>query len=176
MKRIRGITYLDGLLLLFMAGSAAGCMIANLLSGELLRQLGYFDLTYTDMQTLDAGEKNQLWLYTLKRRMSQLALGGLIGMTPFARAAFFVLAFSTGFGCSVMISTCTLLNGWQGLTQFLRAVLPQGLPYMAVICLMAAASEQGLEKMKVKVWLLLALLTLLGTWLESGISLQILQK
>lgn len=170
MKKIRWISYSDLLCLLFLAGSIAGCVAANLLSGELLKQIGYFNSVYQWENSMGMEEKGQLWQYIAKRRFLELGIGSLIGMTPFAVAAFGVLVFVFGFSTSLLISVFTLQSGWLGLVYFLKSILPQWVFYGMVWSILAAGAQNGLEKMKIRVWLLLILIVFAGTLLEAFLS------
>lgn len=165
MKRFRRLTYLDKLRLLFLAGSISGCIIANLLGGELLEQIGSFDFIM-EYQQPGAAMKKQLWMQVTKKRMMQLGLGGLVGMTPLAPWAFAAAAAVAGGASAVLISTCTIYGGWMGLGIFLGAVMPQYICYIPVAVILAAAAEHGTQSMKGKVWVLLAVLTAAGAALE----------
>lgn len=165
MRRLRRLSYEERLLLLFLVGSICGCMIANLLGGELLEQIGSFDfMSETSQFSTKEAHEASIWL--LRRRMMQLGLGCLIGMTPIAIPAFSSGALLAGGGMAVMITICTVYGGWLGIWIFLKAALPQMLCYLPVVVILAAAAEHGTQRMKGRVWLLLVVLTAAGGLLE----------
>ncbi len=172
MKKIRIGTFLDMLLLLFAAGSIIGCVSANLLSGELLKQIGYFDAVYQWENSMGMAKKGMFWKYTMKRRFLEMGMGALLGMTPLVKWAYGGIALMLGFNSGLLISTFTLERGWMGLFLFLRSVMPQWLFYGFGWVVLAAGSENGLERMKVRVWLLLALLVFTGTLAEVFFNLR----
>jgi hypothetical protein len=167
MKKIRWISHSDLLCLLFLTGSIAGCVTANLLSVELLRQIGYFDSVYQWGSSIGREEKGQLWRYLAKRRFLEFGAGSLVGMTPFSSAAFCCVMFVFGFSAALLISVFTLQSGWLGMVYFLRTILPQWGLYGMVWGILAIGAENGLDKMKIRVWPLLILVVFLGTFLET---------
>ena len=166
MRKIRLGAFSDVLFLLFAAGSIIGCVTANLLSGELLKQIGYFDSVYQWEYTMGMEEKGMLWRYTARRRFLEMGLGGLVGMTPLAKWAFGGIAMVFGFNSGLLISTFTLQSGWMGLFHFLKSVMPQWIFYGLGWVILAAGCENGLEKAKIRMWLLLVIAILAGTLLE----------
>lgn len=166
MKRVRWGSFTDMLFLLFAAGSIIGCVTANLLSGELLKQIGYFNSVYQWEQAMGAEERGRFWRYAVKRRFGEVGIGALIGMTPMAKWAFGGISMVFGFNSGLLISIFTLESGWSGIFFFLRSVMPQWILYGLSWVILAAGCENGLEKIKIRVWLLFVLLILAGTLLE----------
>lgn len=160
------MSFSDMLFLLFAAGSIIGCVMANLLSGELLKQIGYFNSIYQWERSLGLEERGQLWKYTGKRRFLEFGTGALVAMTPLAKWAYGCIALVFGFNSGLLISTFTLESGWMGLFLFLKSVIPHWILYGLSWMILAVGCENGLEKMKIRVWLLLILLILGGTFLE----------
>ena len=167
MKNVRWGSFADVLFLLFVAGSIIGCVTANLLSGELLMQIGYFDSIYQWKASFGPEEKGDFWRYVMRRRFLEFGTGALVGMTPLAKWAFGGIAAIFGFNCGLAISVFTLESGWMGLLLFLRTTLPQWIFYGLAWVILAVGCENGLEKMKIRVWFFLALLILVGSLLEA---------
>lgn len=165
MRRGRNFSYMERVMMLFLVGSIAGSIIANLLSAELLEQIGSFDFMMSP-KTVVPEKRKELWIQLGKRRMTQLGLGCLIGMTPLAMTAYAGLALMAGCALACLVVICTLYGGWMGIWLALKAVLPQGMCYLVVGSVLAAGAEQGIQNMKRRVWLLLAVLTALGSILE----------
>lgn len=170
MKKIRWGLFQDWIFLLFLAGSICGCVTANLLGGELLRQIGCFDSVYNLDRNLGLKEKGELWCYVLKRRITEFGLGSLVGMTAFASAASCGLAVCLGFGCGLLLSVFTMQYGWRGLAWFLRVMLPHWPFYMTAWAGLALGAANGLEKMKVRGWLVFMALILAGTAAEAFVN------
>lgn len=95
-----------------------------------------------------------------------MGIGGLVGMTPLAKWAFGGIAMVFGFNSGLLISTFTLQSGWMGLFHFLKSVMPQWIFYGLGWVILAAGCENGLEKAKIRMWLLLVIAILAGTLLE----------
>lgn len=167
MKKVHWGSFTDMLFLLFAAGSIVGCVTANLLSGELLKQIGYFDSIYQWGRSMGVEERGRLWRYTLKRRFGEIGVGALVGMTPLAKWAFYGFSMILGFNSGLIISTFTLESGWMGLFLFLRSVLPQWIFYGLSWIILAAGCDNGLEKIKVRVWVFLIFIILMGTFVEA---------
>lgn len=176
MKKVRWGTFQDILFFLFLLGNICGCVTANLLGGELLRQIGYFDSVYRFSTEMGLKEKGQFWCYVLKRRIMEFGIGSLVGMTPLAFTAFAGLAAFFGFECGLLISVFTLRHGWMGIVLFLRTVLPHWLFYMAVWAGLAMGVKDGLDKMKVQGWFLLVLVILAGSIAEAFVNPLLLPK
>lgn len=176
MKKVRWGTFQDILFLLFLAGNICGCVTANLLGRELLKQIGYFDSVYRFSTEMGFKEKAEFWCYVLKRRIMEFGIGSLVGMTPFALPAFAGLAAFFGFGCGLLISVFTLQHGWLGIGLFLRSVLPHWLFYMVVWTGLAMGAKDGLDKMKAHGWLFLVLVILAGSIAEAFINPFLLPK
>ena len=90
------------------AGVIAGTIWANLLGGELLSQIGYFDGLYKSGQIIDEEERRLLWRYVLIQRLWEAGFGGLLAMTPLAAAGYLVLSFAAGFILAAFIAAFTL--------------------------------------------------------------------
>ncbi|MCI8725231.1 MAG: DUF2460 domain-containing protein [Hungatella sp.] len=166
MRKLRLGSFPDLLFLLFAAGSIIGCVTANLLSKELLKQIGYFDSIYQWESSMGREERRQFWSYTARRRFLEVGTGALVGMTPLARGAFGGIAMAFGFGLGLLISTFTLERGWMGIFLFLKSVMPQWIFYGLGWVILAAGCDNGLEKAKLRMWLLLVMAVLAGTLLE----------
>ena len=171
MRRLRHISYLEQLMLLYLAGSVGGGILANLLGGELLEQIGSFGLMQ-EAQWLYGEERKTACAELLKQRMLQLGMGCLAGMTPLAAWLFRGAALMAGGGSAVLITICTLYGGWLGIWMFLKAMMPQMMCYLPVIVILAAGAEHGTQNMKRRVWLLLLALTAVGAMLEAYAPLE----
>lgn len=167
MKKIRRVSYEDSLCLLFLVGSVGGCIIANLLGRELQEQLGYFDFLTAEGRLSGWGDRKYIWGVVLRQRVWQLGVGILLGMTAFGTIAYRGLALAAGFGAAVWISVCTIYGGWTGIGLFLKMVLPQGLCYIPVWCILAVGAEKGFAHMRLKAWLFMSGLFIAGTVLET---------
>ena len=155
MKRWRRIPFRNFWLISVMGGILAGTIGANLLIGELLKQIGYFDGIFYAGREMNGEEQKQLWLYVLRQRAWEAGFGGLLAMTPAAAAAYLVLAFAAG---------------WMGLGYWLASVLPHGLCYGAVWMIWAAAVMERQDIRKFKIWILAGLLVTGGSLLEVWVN------
>ena len=167
MRIKRRISFWNLWLFCAMAGVLAGTIWANLLSGELLGQIGFFDGLYQTGRTWDEGERRQLWRYILRQRMGELGLAGLIAMTPAAIPGYLLLTFGTGFAMAAVISIFTLEKGSLGVLYWLVSVLPHGICYLTAAIVMTAAVNQRENLKKIRVWLVVGVCVGLGTFLEA---------
>ena len=87
----------------FFIGSVLGGVITNLLSRELLEQIGSFDLWYEQSDSL---------IQNLKKRLGQFMMVCLGGMTGFSGIWFYLVFLVMGAGAGVWIATLTLYGGW----------------------------------------------------------------
>ncbi|MCI8838647.1 MAG: hypothetical protein HFG74_11420 [Hungatella sp.] len=170
MKRWRRIPFRNFWLISVMGGILAGTIGANLLSGELLKQIGYFDGIFYAGREMNGEEQKQLWLYVLRQRAWEAGFGGLLAMTPAAAAAYLVLAFAAGAAAAMVITVFTLEKGWMGLGYWLASVLPHGLCYGAVWVIWAAAVMERQDIRKFKIWILAGLLVTGGSLLEVWVN------
>jgi len=166
MKRTRRISYTDRLLLFFLIGSIGGSIMANLLSRELLEQIGLLEYWEKGEHSRDMAWRDVLPA-VLKQRGLQLGLGCLIGMTPLAVPAYTGLTLAAGAAMAVLISVCTLYGGWLGPWIVLRTMLPQWLLYGPVCVILAVAAEKGIDRMKGGAWLTVVMLMVAGAALEA---------
>lgn len=162
-------------LLCIMGGVLAGTMWANLLSGELLGQIGYFDGIYGLEKVYSDQEQRQLWEYIIRQRLCEVGLGSLAAMTPLAVPVYLVGAFCAGFVLAVLITLFTLEKGWLGILYWLASVFPHGLCYLGVWLILTVAVMEGEELKKVRIWLLVAALVGAGSFLEAWVSPRILK-
>lgn len=152
-----------------MGGVLAGTIWANLLSGELLRQIGYFDGIYMAGE-MDRTQQRQLWLYVLKQRVCEAGFGGLLAMTPIAVPGYLILSFGAGVSVALIITVFTLEKGWMGLGYWLASVLPHGLCYGAVWMILTVAVKESQNLKKFRVWILIGVLVAGGSILEVWIN------
>ena len=82
----------------FFIGSVLGGVITNLLSRELLEQIGSFDLWYEQSDSL---------IQNLKKRLGQFMMVCLGGMTGFSGIWFYLVFLVMGAGAGVWIATLT---------------------------------------------------------------------
>ncbi len=167
MRIKRRIAYWDLWLICMMGGVLTGTIWANLLSRELLGQIGFFDGLYQTGRIWDEGEKRQLWRYVIKQRLGEAGLGGLIAMTPFAAPGYLLLAFGGGFAVAAVISVFTLEKGSMGILYWLISVLPHGICYLVAAMVMTAAVSEKENLKKIRVWLAVGACVALGTFLEA---------
>lgn len=170
MKRWSRIPFRNFWLISVMGGILAGTIGANLLSGELLKQIGYFDGIIYARQELSREEQKLLWLYVLRQRMWEAGFGGLLAMTPAAVPVYLLLSFAAGAAMAMVITVFTLEKGWMGLAYWLASVLPHGLCYGAVWVIWAAAVKERQDIRKFKIWILAGLLVAGGSVLEVWVN------
>ena len=99
----------------FFIGSVLGGVITNLLSRELLEQIGSFDLWYEQSNSL---------IQNLKKRLGQFMMVCLGGMTGFSGIWFYLVFLVMGAGAGVWIATLTLYGGWKGIFLFAVHMMP----------------------------------------------------
>ena len=161
-------------LMCIIGGVLAGTMWANLLSGELLGQIGYFDGIYQTERAYSGREQWQLWRYIIRQRLCEIGMGSLIAMTPLAVAGYFIGAFGAGFVLAVLITLFTLEKGWLGILYWLAYVLPHGFCYLTAWMILAAAVVEKQDLKKVRMWLFIGILVAAGSFLEAWVNPQIL--
>ena len=172
MARRITLTYPRVLLCCFFCGTAAGTIMANCLGRELLGQLAGSGLTELRGRTADAatGQRSCFLRYVARRRLSELGLAVLAGMTPLSSAAFAAAAFCGGFVSGLLIAVLTLEKGLGGLPVFFLAVLPQWICYLPVWMILAAGAEDGLTGIRARSWVILAVLSAAGIFLEAAVN------
>ncbi len=152
------------------AGIFAGTIWANLLGGELLGQIGYFDGIFKSGQGMDEEERRRLWKYVLGQRLWETGLGGLLAMTPLAAAGYMLLSFGAGFVLAAIIVVFTLEKGVGGILFWLLSVFPHGLCYLGIWAIWVTAAKERKEPGRVSVWLLAAFLAAAGSFLEVWVN------
>ena len=108
MKRMKRISFWNLWLVSIMGGILVGTIWANLLGGELLKQIGYFDGIFQTGKGLDRDARRQLWGYVVRQRLCEAGFGGLLAMTPVAAPGYLVLSFGTGMAIALVIAVFTL--------------------------------------------------------------------
>lgn len=156
------------------AGIFAGTIWANLLGGELLSQIGYFDGIYKSGQGMDDEERRRLWRYVLGQRLWEAGFGGLLAMTPLAAAGYLTLSFGAGFVLASIITIFTLEKGVAGILFWLASVFPHGLCYLGVWAIWLTAVKDRKEPGKVRVWVLVGILAAGGSLLEVWVNPKLL--
>ncbi len=170
MRRFPRIPFPWVLLLAFICGSAAGAAAANALGGLILQQIGYLDSLYRTGTALSGEQKGRLLGYVFCQRAREFGLAVLIGMTPAAAFGFLLICFAGGLGCGLLVSVLTMKAGMFGIFLFFRMVLPQWLLYFPAWAFLAVKSEDGLGKLRMRSWLLPAVLAAAGIFLESYVN------
>ena len=170
MKRMKRISFWNLWLVSIMGGILVGTIWANLLGGELLKQIGYFDGIFQTWKGLDRDARRQLWGYVVRQRLCEAGFGGLLAMTPVAAPGYLVLSFGTGMAIALVIAVFTLEKGWMGLGYWLGAVLPHGLCYGAVWLIFVAAIKERQDLRKIRIWLLTGILVMGGCVLEVWVN------
>ncbi len=168
MKRLK-LTYSMVLLCCLFCGTAAGTILANCLGGQL-GELAVYGQMVPGYSALTAGQRRSLWGYTARQRLSELGLAALVGMTPLSAAGFAVFAFAAGAACGLLVSVLTLERGLLGLPAFLLGVFPQWLCYLPVWVFMAVRAGGGLDRLRMRIWILLTVLAGAGIFLEAYIN------
>lgn len=153
-----------------MGGILVGTVWANLLGGELLKQIGYFDGIYEAGRNLSSQEQRQLWRYVLRQRLLEAGFGGMLAMTPIAVPGYLILSFCAGMAVALMITVFTLEKGWIGLGCWFGSVLPQGLCYLMVWVIFAAVVKEQEDLKKVRIWMLAGILVIGGSFLEVWVN------
>lgn len=170
MKRLRRISFWNLWLLCVTGGILTGTLWANLLGGELLKQIGYFDGIWQSGREIKPEEQRQLWNYVLRQRLQEAGIAGLVAMTPLAQTAYLILAFGLGAGLAVSITVFTLEQGWMGMGYWLASVFPHGLCYGAVWMILTAAVKERQDLRKVKIWIVTGILVAAGSALEAWMN------
>lgn len=145
----------------FFIGSVLGGVITNLLSRELLEQIGSFDLWYEQSDSL---------IQNLKKRLGQFMMVCLGGMTGFSGIWFYLVFLVMGAGAGIWIATLTLYGGWKGIFLFAVHMMPQWSCYGTLCLFLAAGSRNGLDHMKLRGWVLMVLWLFLGVLIEYQIG------
>lgn len=168
MKKFKRVSFWNLCFMSVMGGILAGTVWANLLGGELLKQIGCFD----GISQVEPGsqERRQLWGFVLRQRLGEMGFGGLLAMTPIAVPGYLVLAFGAGMSMALAITVFTLEKGWMGLGFWLGSVLPHGFCYVAMWLVFAAAVKERQDLKKIRVWILAALLAAGGSCLEVWVN------
>lgn len=166
MRKLQKVSFWNLWLIWVMGGILAGTVWANLLGGELLKQIGYFDGIYQSTRGLGGSEQRQLWGYVLRQRLCEAAFGGMLVMTPMAVPGYLVLSFGAGTAMALSIAVFTLEKGWLGLGYWLGSVLPHGLCYLAVWLVFGVFIKEKQSLKKIRIWILTAILVVTGCVLE----------
>lgn len=153
-----------------MGGVLAGTVWANLLGGELVKQIGYFDGVYQAGRQLGRQEQRQLWGYVLRQRLCEMGFMGMLAMTPIAVPGYLVLSFGAGAAMALAVTVFTLEKGWMGLFCWLASVLPHGLCYLAVWVIFAAVVKERQDFKRVRIWILAGILVVGGCFLEVWVN------
>lgn len=170
MKRIKRISFWNLWLVSIMGGILAGTVWANLLGGELLTRIGYFDGIFQTDPGLSREEQKQLWGYVVRQRLCEVGFGGLLAMTPVAAPGYLILSFGIGMAMALLIAVFTLEKGWMGLGYWLASVLPHGLCYGAIWVIFVAAIKERQDLRKVRIWVLTGILAVGGCFLEVWVN------
>ena len=91
-------------------------------------------------------------------------------MTPLAAGGFAVIAFMTGVFCGLLVAALTFDRGLLGLPIFLLTIFPQWIFYLPVWVFMAIRAGEGLDRLKLRVWFLLAALAAAGIFSEAYLN------
>lgn len=156
--------------MLFMGGVLAGTIWANLLGGDLLGQIGYFDGIYQNSKEMSDGERMELWLYVLKQRGWEAGFGGLLAMTSIAVPGYLLLSFGAGMVIGLSIAIFTLEKGGLGLGYWLASMMPHGLFYGVVWGILTVAVKESHDLKKLRIWFLIGILVIGGSLLEVWIN------
>lgn len=179
MRRLFRLSFGHVLCLCLFCGVTAGTVAANLLGAEVLEvmsgrsvagQLAGSAIWPQLSNALDQGMKTDLWRYVLHKRLTEFGLAALVGMTPFSALGFSGIVFAGGLGGGFLLSVVTLQNGISGIFVFLLIVFPHWLFYLPVWTVLALKSEEGLEQMRFRLWMLLAAAVFAGIFLEIFIN------
>lgn len=170
MKRIRGMSFWTLWFLCIMGGVVTGTVWANLLSRELLGQIGYFDGLYRTGAKSYEGQQRQLWRYIIGQRLWETLVCSLIAVTPFAVPGYLAMTFGAGFVLAVVITVFTVEKRWLGLVYWLISVFPHGLSYLAAAMVLTAAVKERREIERLRVWLAVGIFVAAGSFLEAWVA------
>lgn len=170
MKNKLLVTYQDRLLIFFVAGILGGTIIANLLSGDIKQQIGYFDTLFLSEQALTMEEKKQMWYYVLRQRSLEMLGAWLLSLTVFSAAGFYSLAALVGGSIGVVLSVITVQKGLMGLIFYLGTILPHGLFYIPIWLILASWAGEDKHPVRIPAILLLTVLLVMGTAGEAWLS------
>lgn len=165
--RIR-VAHSDRLFMSFFLGIAAGTAAAGWLGPELLSQMGHLDLQSHAAAAKEAG--GHFWRYILRRRLAEFAMGCLVCMTPAAVFGALGLFFCGGFFCALLMMVLTMQDGFRGVLDFAGVLLPQWLLYAPVWIVLAVSADQGLARLRLRMWMGMAAAVLAGTFLEAFVN------
>ena len=138
MKRV-GISYEKGLLAAFLAGTAAGTILVNMMSSEMRSGLSAFPFSAGGAMLeategvreagFSAREQLPLFFHLFRSRSLSAAIGWLAGLTPYGNACFFLAAGYAGLTLGVSQSVFTWQKGLAGPGYFLLTLMPHCLFY-----------------------------------------------
>lgn len=162
--------YLDYLLLCFLGGVAAGTVTANLLSGELQSQIGYFDGWFSGGKILTGAQKVQMYWYVLRQREIEFLMAWFLTLTVFSRPGFCCLAAWTGGISAVTISIFTGQFGMLGAAAYVATIMPQYLFYLPVWLILAGWAQKSEKKLRLLGLVVLILVTAVGAAAEVYVN------
>ncbi|MEG2350268.1 MAG: stage II sporulation protein M [Hungatella sp.] len=166
MMKIRRNSYEDRLFFCFLGGILGGTVLANLLSGELRNQIGYFDALFLTETPLTWEEKQRLCGFVFRQRLLETALAWLIGLTVMAAPVFHLLTFCMGGSMAVLISVITFEKGVFGLPFYVATMLPQIVPYMVLFLVLASWAGETSHPIRPRASMLLLALVAMGAVFE----------
>lgn len=166
MKRSLKISYHDRLLFCFIAGVIGGTVTANLLSGELQSQIGYFNTLFLSGQSLGGREQQELWYFVVKQRLLEVSGAWLVGLTVFSALGYYILAVLAGGSVALVLSVITVQKGMMGLPFYLATIVPQVFCYLPVCLVLAVWAGEDSRNIHLAGMGILVGLTVAGAVLE----------
>lgn len=185
MKKIR-IRSKNLFLTLFLAGFVLGVFYISVFGKTAVHSVSlmssYFFSKYQQIEFLS----EELFLYTLKSRLSTFTLLWLTGLTVLGSAASHLYLFWVGASLGITAATAAMKLGFQGILFCAVSGLPQGILYFPAfywllrkICDMSESREVKLRQWNggkslfysyLLVWLLGAVIFSAGSFLESYVN------
>lgn len=160
----------DRYLICFFAGLIVGTVMANFWYPSFVEDAGYYVGILDRNVNLNKGERVQLFYQVLRQRGVEVWIAWLIGLTAYAVPLFCILTAGIGVSMGFVLSVITIQKGLMGLPVFLMTVIPQGLCYLPLWCILLFWGMQKERRFRIPAFLLLLCLAALGSACEAWIN------
>lgn len=138
------MTYVNVIILLFLAGVIGGTILANCLNTELMEQSGYFGSLFLTQTAVNQNQRKQLFFYVLRQRSIEVIVAWLVSITMYSAFIFAGFSFLCGGSMGILISMITYQKGVWGIFYYLATIFPQIICYLPVWFVLAVwAGEKG---------------------------------
>lgn len=163
---LKRFVYQDILLCFFIAGVAAGTVMANLLSKEVISQGGYFGTVFPNAALSGWQADMEFLFYIGRQRLLEMAFALLMAMTVYSFPCFCLMAAYYGFLPGIVLTILTCQKGLLGLPYYVVTIFPQCIVYLAVWYVLAMWACERSHKLRPASVLGLLVLVLVGILLE----------